>query len=124
MQQQIERIKIYGERNTGTNFMQQLTLANFETEILSSRIGIRKEIRELNRKLKKRKQGRVMRQVVLNQYFDFRSRKTIASDLGWKHMRPPTDFIASLGPERDKNLFIVMEAPGVLGQVISAKALP
>lgn len=67
-------VKIYGERNTGTNYLSQLVHLNLDIEELS---GIApKRIVQLQN-------GLPGREWVKDLYFDW----SFASNLGWKHMR-------------------------------------
>ena len=69
------RVKIFGERNTGTNYLKQLIADNFEVDILKGTIS----------------KGSIFtfREWTKDLFFSF----TKSNNLGWKHSKVDTDLL-------------------------------
>jgi hypothetical protein len=76
--------KIYGERNTGTNFVQKLINANFAVHCLQSNNKIYDYVNAVTDNLPREEAGTFRSTVV-----DIDCLRTMASDFGWKHGVPP-----------------------------------
>lgn len=92
--------KVYGERNTGTNFVVELLRRNFAVHCLQSNNPIREYVGLLSRNLPN-DQAIGLRNALL----DMDSQRTMQSDFGWKHGAPPREHIAS-APHARHTLFI------------------
>jgi len=66
----MQKIKIFGERNTGTNYLQQLILANLEAEVMGGGVPV--------------KRGWMRSPLLFDLLFDLR----FSHLLGWKHSFP------------------------------------
>lgn len=103
----MERIKIYGERNTGTNFVQRLITRNFDCEVVpgtlvEARPGYRDQFEQrLEADMPDPAMRLVARQGLMDQLFAANRWGT----LGWKHAVPPVEDIAA-SPDRERTLFI------------------
>jgi len=103
----IEQLKIYGERNTGTNFLKELCRKNFAKPVLSqSYSNCDEEIDQLLNDYPGDK--RLMRTIITNRLYDLESQRRMSELLGWKHMRPPVDFLKSEPELAARTLFIVI----------------
>jgi hypothetical protein len=92
--------KIYGERNTGTNYIQKLVQANFAVHCLQSNNQIYDYVNALSHRLPKRMRGKFRSAIV-----DMDCERTTRSEFGWKHGVPPADEIRS-APHAAHTLFI------------------
>lgn len=100
-----EYVKIYGERNTGTNVLEQTIQKNFDCEVLPGNHRLPDEdAYELARSLG----------FAGSEYFMFVDglqadslREHLHQDLGWKHACPPLEVIQNY-KNLDKTLFIVI----------------
>ncbi len=88
------RVKIYGERNTGTNYLTELLNSNAPVTVLEGRAPRRHPALILTRNIRKLAPGfgRGLHEATLDYFFSKRFNKT----LGWKHMSPSP---ARIGPE-------------------------
>jgi hypothetical protein len=80
--------KVYGERNTGTNYLQNLLQTNFAVHCLQSNNPVHEYARIVGRELPKKDRGPLRSAIV-----DLDSRRTMLSDFGWKHGAPPIEEI-------------------------------
>ena len=80
-----EKIKIYGERNTGTNYLRQLIVKNLDADVLNGVVPVR--VRQW-----------LKPEFTKDWYFKF----TTHSNLGWKHAFPPLERL-----QRERNLNVV-----------------
>ncbi len=89
------RLKIYGERNTGTNYLEDLARMNLETTIISGRAPDRHIQIYISRliKLVSQQRGMAYRRAWRDKYLS----EAFDRHLGWKHMNPSVE---RLGPER------------------------
>jgi hypothetical protein len=92
--------KVYGERNTGTNFVAELLRRNFAVHCLQSNNRIHDYVGPLARDLPAELAGG-LRDALL----DLDCQRTMYADLGWKHGVPPRGLIAS-APHARQTLFI------------------
>lgn len=87
------KLKIYGERNTGTNYIETLAARNLEVTLLPGRVPARDLPTKLTRQLKKVLPGADdWHEATRDSYF----RRTFDRNLGWKHMCPAPERI---GPQ-------------------------
>jgi hypothetical protein len=92
--------KVYGERNTGTNFVAELLRRNFAVHCLQSYNRIREYIGPMAKSLPEEPAGGLR-----NALLDLDCRRTMYSDFGWKHGIPPRDLVAS-APHAKQTLFV------------------
>jgi hypothetical protein len=92
--------KIYGERNTGTNFVTELLRKNFAVHCLQSYNRIHEYAAPMAKNLPEEPAGG-LRDALL----DLECQRTMYADFGWKHGAPPRDLIAS-APHAKQTLFI------------------
>lgn len=92
--------KIYGERNSGTRFVEQLIRANFGVVCLKGDTSIFEYMQALGSRLPKETSG-TFRSAVM----DIDCQRTRLSDFGWKHGIPPRDEILS-APHARHTIFI------------------
>ena len=102
-------MKIYGERNTGTNFLTQLIRQNFVCEIVpgtlaEARPGYRDILEhEIETTIADAAKRILVRQIRLDEFF----RGNRWTTLGWKHSVPPTETIRS-HPDKSNILFVIV----------------
>ena len=84
-------LKVYGERNTGTNYLEQLASENLSVRILSGIVPRRYWQTFLTRQLRAVAPERFAgtHEAARDRYFT----RTFASTLGWKHMIPAPEAI-------------------------------
>ena len=105
----MNKLKIYGERNSGTNFLTRLIRHNFHCELIpgtlaEARPGYREIIeQELETRISDAGKRILARQIKLDDFF----RGNLWSTMGWKHCVPPTELIHS-HPDRDRTLFVTI----------------
>jgi len=105
----MDKLKIYGERNSGTNFLTRLIRNNFRCELIpgtlaEARPGYREIIeQELEARISDAGKRLLARQIRLDNFF----RGNLWGTLGWKHCVPPTELICS-HPDRDRILFVTI----------------
>lgn len=99
--------KVYGERNSGTNYLEQLIKKNFLTELLR---GGMEEIWHLAPKLLT-EVPEEKREIDLNRIYDADAERILNSDFGWKHAAPPLETIASSKIERYTLFIIIVKHP-------------
>jgi hypothetical protein len=107
----IDRIKIYGERNTGTNFLHQLIRANFQTPLVSQRVGKQTELKKISAKFKDvadKPYRHVLTNIVINRYHEQHVARTMRETAGWKHTAPPVKMIKRSPEWREKTLFVIV----------------
>ena len=87
-------LKIYGERNTGTNYLTALMEQNLCAEILNGRVDDKDLLTQLTRRLHRFMPSLTHRlhEAARDRFFE----ATFARNLGWKHMNPD---IERIGPE-------------------------
>ena len=94
--------KIYGERNTGTNFVQELIQKNFAACCLQGSNHIYAYIRGAGQAIPDGHNGEFRSSLL-----DMDSQRTIQSDFGWKHGVPPAETIIA-APHARHTLFIAV----------------
>jgi len=105
----MDKLKIYGERNSGTNYLTRLVRHNFHCELIpgtlaEARPGYREIIeKELETSISDAGKRILARQIRLDNFFT----GNLWSTLGWKHSVPPTEVIRR-HPDRDRTLFITI----------------
>jgi hypothetical protein len=105
----MERVKIYGERNTGTNFLARLIRGNFRCQLVpgtlaEARPGYRERLEEeLAATIADEAKRMWARQVRLDQFFE----GNLWTTLGWKHCVPRVELVLS-HPEKDDILFVTV----------------
>ncbi|HTT82544.1 MAG TPA: hypothetical protein VMF67_03600 [Rhizomicrobium sp.] len=92
--------KVYGERNTGTNFVTELLRRNFAVHCLQSYNRIHEYVGPMAKNLPGEPAGGLR-----NALLDFDCQRTMYSDFGWKHGIPPRDLVAS-APHAKQTLFV------------------
>jgi hypothetical protein len=92
--------KIYGERNTGTNYVEQLLHANFVVHCLQSNNRVYDYVRAVGVELPKKERGKFRSKVV-----DIDCERVVSSEFGWKHGIPPVAEIRK-APHQKHTLFI------------------
>jgi hypothetical protein len=105
----MNKLKIYGERNSGTNFLTRLIRRNFQCELIpgtlaEARPGYREIIeQELETRISDMGKRILARQIRLDDFF----RGNLWTTLGWKHGVPPAEVIRNY-PDRDRTLFVTI----------------
>ena len=109
----IARIKIYGERNTGTRFLRTLCQRNFHAEVLPQDFfreraqvlkfcaGFQSELAVYGR------HRNLIRAILVNRLFDLEHERRMREMLGWKHMRPPVALLKAEPALAAATLFLV-----------------
>jgi hypothetical protein len=92
--------KIYGERNTGTTFVEQLLRQNFGVLCLKGDTRIFEYFQAVSPRLPEETRGAFRSAIT-----DIDSERTQRSDFGWKHGVPPREEIVS-APHARHTLFI------------------
>ena len=95
--------KIYGERNSGTNYLSKLIEANFETILLLGGRMPRPAIVDLHHSITEFQRPGLSH----NELLDIEHKRTLLSEFGWKHCAPPIDVINN-APHKDLTLFIAI----------------
>lgn len=87
-------LKIYGERNTGTNYLTSLFERNLRARILAGRVDDRDVLTQLTRRLHRFMPALThsLHEAARDRFFE----ATFPQNLGWKHMNPD---IERIGPE-------------------------
>lgn len=91
----IAKVKIYGERNTGTNYLNKLVDLNFKCHLLSGTVP--KNINKIISRLNKDEFYRDM-------FFEL----TLKNNLGWKHREIDNDFLENMLKPVDDVKFITI----------------
>ncbi len=105
----MNKVKIYGERNTGTNFLTRLIRRNFFCELIPGTLaeaqpGYREIIeQELETKISDECKRVLARQIRMDEFFC----GNLWTTLGWKHCVPSTTVIRS-HPDRKRILFVTV----------------
>lgn len=105
----LEFVKIYGERNTGTNVLQQVLEQNFSCTLLPghSRLGVEESNRRLNWSRLSGYERVIMREAmqddVMQQY--------VYEDLGWKHGAPPVEAIQHYAQQHPLLVLMISKDP-------------
>jgi hypothetical protein len=105
----MDKVKIYGERNTGTNFLTRLIRRNFFCEVVPGTLaeakpGYRDAIEEeLAKNIADECKRMFARQSKLDSFFQ----GNLWDTLGWKHAVPPISAVQT-HPERENILFITV----------------
>lgn len=105
----MEYVKIYGERNTGTQFAQRMIQQNFQCKVIPGTLadcapGYRDAIeQEITSCITDKAKQLIARQARIDEYF----RGNLWNTLGWKHAVPPIDVI-NTRPDRHKVLFVTV----------------
>lgn len=96
-------LKIYGERNTGTNYLTELTERNLIAHVLPGRVAGSDLRTRLTRRLRALAPSMMDRlhEAARDRYFE----ATFSENLGWKHMNPS---IERIGPEALANVRFLM----------------
>lgn len=95
--QNITSIKIYGERNSGTNYVSELLAKNFDVYMMPGTVSLSPSqiwLLECIGRLSEMKK-KIVREYLRDRYFRLNFDKT----LGWKHMRVEASRVAGLLPE-------------------------
>jgi len=93
-------LKVYGERNSGTNFVERLIRTNFAVVPLQSNSQVSGYVDTLTHG-----QRRAARAALLNLAYEIDCERVRQSDFGWKHGAPPEAEIRS-APHAQHTLFI------------------
>jgi hypothetical protein len=113
-----QHVKVYGERNTGTNFLMALLRKNFAVSVwpaFPEQLGTRRN--PLGRRIaaeraqliaNMRQYGRPIRLLAVDRFSDIQNRKHMDATLGWKHMAPPIAYLKGMPEITSKTLFIVL----------------
>ncbi|MCA1748995.1 MAG: hypothetical protein LC634_05495 [Sphingomonadales bacterium] len=96
-------VKIFGERNTGTNIIAQTIRHNFTVGLLRGEGGALFQLGRLMAPSVPSKERRALR----THLHDIEMARIRDSDFGWKHSAPPIDAIAKAA-HRDQTLFLVI----------------
>ena len=97
-------LKIYGERNTGTNYLQKLVANNYYCDFLNG-VTQGTYYRNLARAL--RSNGVKNSIEILQDYQDKEHFRKVSSDYGWKHACAPIDVIAE-SQHKFNTLFLIL----------------
>jgi hypothetical protein len=103
----VKRVKVYGERKTGTTFVSELIRRNFIVPLLS---GTPDRPNRAERKTLMEGiagESAALRSVVLDRISNEENRRSIAGTLGWKHMFPPIAQLQSMPEFAAGTLFVV-----------------
>lgn len=113
------RLKIYGERNTGTNYLTELAALNFDVDILPGRVSDTDLPTRITRKLHRLapKMTSGLHEAARDRYFE----ASFARNLGWKHMNPQIDRI---GPEALAGVRFLMVVKNPYAWVLSLYRKP
>lgn len=93
-------VKLYGERNSGTNFVEELIQKNFAAQLLQSNNKIYQFLREAEPKLSHEMRGQFRSDLL-----DLDCARMRSSDFGWKHGCATQDAIRP-SPHGDRTLFV------------------
>jgi len=110
MPEQKPRLKIYGERNTGTTFLRELMKRNFAVSMLSGTPWAR-EGHDARDKVADEFQHHPSwtKKLVRDRFSDLINRKHMNDTLGWKHMYPPISILKN-APELTRNTIFMVTA--------------
>ena len=101
----IKRIKVYGERNTGTRFLQELLRTNFASPQLPGGAGVHEDREGTEEDLKPYKG--LFKKIAIDRVSNLSNARSLPRTLGWKHMSPPTALLATTPEMAQSTLFIV-----------------
>jgi hypothetical protein len=103
----IEQIKLYGERNTGTQFLRRLLRKNFTATSLN---GAANNDEKLRRKELVRGIDDWLIGMIIMDRFDTHANDTrwVPENFGWKHTNPPVDYLKSVPERTAKTLFVIL----------------
>jgi len=93
-------LKVYGERNTGTNYIQRLIEKNTNAKLLQGTIT--KKVGRVLLKLDKFSFLHIFSEKIRDLYFDYTSH----SNLGWKHMEVDLSLIKENSSVNDDTIFV------------------
>jgi|GEM_PF-5907044 len=99
--------KIFGERNTGTNYLEHLVRTNFSTELLR---GGMEEIWHLAPTLLVGK-PQIEQSDEVNRIYDADARRILDSDFGWKHSAPQLQRILSSSHSNNTLFIMIVKHP-------------
>ncbi|NOQ14488.1 MAG: hypothetical protein GQ583_08455 [Methyloprofundus sp.] len=106
----MKKVKVYGERNSGTHFITRLIQRNFIAETIPGTLADAKQSgyrdtfeKQLESLIQDECKRKLASSIKVDEYFLGNPWKT----LGWKHCVPPLDIIES-HPENEKILFITL----------------
>ncbi len=103
----VTHVKIYGERNTGTGFTKDLFRRNFRLALFGA-APERVEPAKLHDIVKQmRDYDWLVKRIVYDRFTAQANRKHMRATLGWKHMHPPLDFLATVPDVLSSTLFVV-----------------
>jgi len=102
----IEQVKIYGERNTGTRFLQTLMKRNFVATILDGTAST--EERETRKELVKNLDEWLITMIVKDRFEAHANKRLVSESFGWKHTNPPIEFLRSVPDRTAKTLFVAL----------------
>ena len=100
-------VKVYGERNTGTNYLEKLVTANLDAYILSGIVPRRDPVTFVTRNLRALKPELFAgwHEKARDWYFA----RNFSRDLGWKHMCPDVGRIGAEHLGKTRFLMLVKE---------------
>ncbi|MBV9571351.1 MAG: hypothetical protein JO056_08930 [Alphaproteobacteria bacterium] len=103
----VAQIKLYGERNTGTNFLEHLLRNNFTQPLLEGTAN--KQEKKQRRQMVKPLDGKLIAKIVKDR-FDTRASnvRLLPEGLGWKHTSPPLKYLQSVPGRAAETLFLVL----------------
>jgi hypothetical protein len=112
-QEKLTKVKVFGERNTGTNFLNQLLTRNTDLQVLGH--GNNDNAR---RKLKEIRQSAVrigsadkfspqVNRLILNRLIDEERKLEYLDNFGWKHSRVLVDELEK-SPHKSSTLFVFL----------------
>jgi hypothetical protein len=102
------RVKIYGERNTGTTFLRNLMNKNFEIEnIIGTPLNLVEDEAKAAFTASTENLPAWARKLVRDRFAEEANRKHMRETLGWKHMSPPVSLLRKSSELTRDVLFLV-----------------
>lgn len=103
----VTQIKLYGERNTGTHFVQNLLRKNFAQVLLPGAANGREK--KDRKRLVKAVDGWLIARIVKDR-FDAQANNSrlIPEGFGWKHINPPTEYFKAVPERVAGTLFLIL----------------
>lgn len=102
----IEKLKVYGERNTGTRFLKHLMKKNFGVKMMRSsneNYHFREQILE-----QLSDHEWLIRRIAIERYNGIVNRRLELDSFGWKHTSPPIEAIKAAPEMAASTLFVVL----------------
>ena len=109
----LSKVKVFGERNTGTNFLNKLLSLNTNLQVLghgsnaSSRAKLQAIDQSVSRLGRAEKLTPQMRRLVLDRLIDEQRRLEYPDNYGWKHARVLVEDLDK-SPHRSSTLFVFL----------------